>query len=51
MPESAGLWSPGRRALTLGLVLNVTIVASEAMAVSTIMPIVATDLAGGNRDL
>jgi MFS family permease len=51
MPESARLWSPGRRALTLGLVLNVTIVASEAMAVSTIMPIVATDLAGGNRDL
>ena len=41
-----GLWSPGRRALTLGLVLNVTIVASEALAVSTIMPIVARDLGG-----
>ena len=27
-----GLWSPGRRALTIGLVLNVTIVASEALA-------------------
>jgi MFS family permease len=50
MPEHAGLWSPGRRALTLGLVLNVTIVASEALAVSTIMPIVAKDL-GNNRDL
>ena len=41
-----GLWSPGRRALTIGLVLNVTIVASEALAVSTIMPIVARDLGG-----
>ena len=40
------LWSPRRRALTLGLVLNVTIVASEALAVSTIMPIVARDLGG-----
>ncbi len=40
------LWSPGRRSLTIGLVLNVTIVASEALAVSTIMPIVAKDLGG-----
>src|SRR4051795_9096276 len=45
-PPAEGLWSPGRRALTLGLVLNVTIVASEALAVSTIMPIVAHDLGG-----
>ena len=51
-PEAAvataadGIWSPGRRALTIGLVLNVTIVASEALAVSTIMPIVARDLGG-----
>jgi MFS family permease len=41
-----GLWSPGRRALTIGLVLNVTIVASEALAVGTILPIVAGDLGG-----
>ena len=40
------LWSPGRRALTIGLVLNVTIVASEALAVGTILPIVADDLGG-----
>ena len=40
------LWAPHRRALTLGLVLNITIVASEALAVSTIMPIVAKDLGG-----
>jgi MFS family permease len=44
-PED-GLWSPGRRALTIGLVLNVTIVASEALAVGTILPIVAKDLGG-----
>jgi MFS family permease len=44
--DGDGLWSAGRRALTLGLVLNVTIVASEALAVSTIMPIVARDLGG-----
>ncbi|MEO5940168.1 MAG: MFS transporter, partial [Candidatus Limnocylindrales bacterium] len=41
-----GLWSPGRRALTIGLILNVTIVASEALAVGTILPIVAADLGG-----
>src|SRR5258706_6701353 len=46
MPEHAGLWSPGRRALTIGLVLNVTIVASEALAVGTVLPIVAKDLGG-----
>src|SRR4029450_3142829 len=50
-PESAGLWSPGHRALTIGLVLTITLVASEALAVSTIMPIVANDLAGGDRTL
>ncbi len=44
--DDDGLWSPGRRALTIGLVLNVTIVASEALAVGTILPIVANDLGG-----
>ncbi len=39
-----GLWSAGRRALTLGLVLTITLVAFEALAVSTIMPKVAADL-------
>ena len=41
-----GLWSAHRRALTLGLVLTITLVASEALAVSTIMPIVARELGG-----
>jgi MFS family permease len=49
--SEAGLWSHGHRALTIGLVLTITLVASEALAVSTIMPIVADDLAGGDRTL
>ena len=43
---SDSLWSPDRRALTLGLVLTITLVAFEALAVSTVMPIVAKDLGG-----
>ena len=45
-----GLWSPERRALTVGLVLTITLVAFEALAVSTVMPIVAREL-GGHRAL
>jgi MFS family permease len=41
-----GLWSPGRRSLTVGLVLTITLVAFEALAVSTVMPIVARELNG-----
>src|SRR4051794_2431933 len=41
-----GLWSPPRRGLTLGLVLTITLVAAEALAVPTAMPIVARDLGG-----
>jgi MFS family permease len=41
-----GLWSPEHRALTLGLVLTITFVASEALAVVTVMPVVARDLGG-----
>jgi len=40
----AGLWSPAHRRLTLGLVLTITLVAFEALAVSTVMPIVAQEL-------
>ena len=38
------VWSPARRALTVGMVLTVTLVAFEALAVSTIMPVVARQL-------
>lgn len=41
-----GLWSPERRTLTVGLVLTVTLVAFEALAVATIMPLVAAELGG-----
>ncbi len=41
-----GLWAPQRRALTVGLVLTTTFVASEALAVVTVMPVVARDLGG-----
>lgn len=39
-----GLWSPRHRNLTIGLVLTITLVAFEALAVSTVMPIVADEL-------
>src|SRR4051794_1340248 len=45
-PQSGGLWSAERRPLTVGLVLTITLVAAEALAVSTAMPIVAADLGG-----
>ncbi|HEX3795498.1 MAG TPA: MFS transporter [Acidimicrobiales bacterium] len=41
-----GLWVPARRGLTVGLVLTVTFIASEALAVVTVMPLVARDLHG-----
>ena len=41
-----GLWAPERRALTLGLVMTITLIASEALSVVTIMPQVARDLHG-----
>ena len=39
-----GVWSPGRRRLTIGLVVTITLFASEALAVATVMPDVALDL-------
>ncbi|HET9680720.1 MAG TPA: MFS transporter [Candidatus Limnocylindrales bacterium] len=44
--EEGGLWSPARRSLTLGLVLTITLVAAEALAVGTAAVIVARDLGG-----
>ena len=37
---------PARRRLTLGLVMTITLVAFEALAISTVMPVVADDLGG-----
>jgi Arabinose efflux permease len=45
-PPNDGLWSPQRRVLSGGLVLTITLVAFESLAVSTVLPIVAVDLGG-----
>jgi MFS family permease len=42
----AGVWAPARRRLTLGLVLTITLVAFEALAISTVLPVVSDDLGG-----
>jgi len=40
----ARLWDPERRLLLVGIVCLITVVATEAMAVSTVMPLVEDDL-------
>jgi len=40
------LWAPEIRVLTIGLILTITVVASESLAVITVMPLVARDLGG-----
>jgi len=44
--RAPGLWGPETRALTAGLVLTITFVASEALAVITVMPVAARELGG-----
>ena len=41
---AGGIWAPARRPLTAGLVLAVTFVAFEALAVATILPVVGRHL-------
>ena len=41
-----GVWAPGRRRLTAALVLTITLVAFESLAIATVMPVVAADLGG-----
>src|SRR3984957_6804403 len=41
---AGGIWTPAYRTLTVGLVLAVTFVAFEALAVATILPVVGRDL-------
>ena len=40
----ARLWDPERRLLLVGIICLITVVATEAMAVSTVMPLVEDDL-------
>ena len=44
--DVGGLFSPGRRALTVGLVMTITLLAFEALAIATILPVVARELGG-----
>jgi MFS family permease len=41
---AGGIWAPARRLLTVGLVLAVTFVAFEALAIATILPVVGRHL-------
>src|ERR1700722_10527355 len=41
---AGGIWTPAQRPLTVGLVLAVTVVAFEALAVATILPVVGRQL-------
>jgi MFS family permease len=41
---AGGIWAPGHRLLTVGLVLAVTFVAFEALAIATILPVVGRHL-------
>ena len=43
---SDGVWTPGRRALTLGLVFTVTLVGFEGLSVATILNVISDDLHG-----
>jgi MFS family permease len=45
-PPGDGLWSPGRRRLTAALVLTITLVAFESLAIATVMPVVSDELGG-----
>ena len=45
-PRTSDLFAPRYRALTIGLVATITLVAFEALATATILPLVAGDLGG-----
>ncbi len=42
--RTADLFAPGQRGLTLGLVLTITLVALESLAIGTVMPMVTDEL-------
>ena len=44
--QADSLWRADRRALTIGLVLTITLIGFESLAISTVMPIVADELGG-----
>src|SRR5215475_14587076 len=42
--QARGVWAPGVRLLTAGLVMNVTLVAFESLSVATVLPVVSHQL-------
>ena len=46
MQIATGVFAPGRGALTVGILLSITAMACEGMAVSTVLPSIAVDLGG-----
>ncbi|HLZ26348.1 MAG TPA: MFS transporter [Chloroflexota bacterium] len=46
MPESGGVFSPPHRALSVGILVSISAIAAEGMAVATVMPAAATELGG-----
>ncbi|HKY64946.1 MAG TPA: MFS transporter, partial [Acidimicrobiales bacterium] len=46
LPADDGVWSPRRRRLTAALVLTITLVAFESLAIATVMPVVSDDIGG-----
>lgn len=44
--STGGVWAPKRRALTVGLVSTIVLVAFESLAVATILPDIKNDLGG-----
>ena len=42
--QPPGVWGPGRRTLTAGLVATITLVAIESLSVATVLPLVGHDL-------
>jgi MFS family permease len=46
VPNSAGVFAPSHRATSVGILLAITAIACEGMAVATVLPSVAFDLGG-----
>jgi MFS family permease len=46
MPDRSGVFSPSHRALSVGILVSISAIATEGMAVATVMPTAATELGG-----
>ena len=46
MPDGSGVFAPPHRALSFGILVSISAIAAEGMAVATVMPTAATELGG-----